>query len=108
MTPCSLEPAFIEYWETCDARQGGIVGHLSEKGVRICSDVEMSVGGELRISIYFSRGKGFEEFQVLTRIAVRDLCRSGGWAAYEYELEFIDLSEEGRSRLRDLLRTRQV
>ena len=98
----------LEYWETCDASQGGLVGHISENGLCIRSPVSMHVGAELSLRIFFSLGCEFDEIQVLARIIGKDLCCEGIWEACEYELEIINISEEDRLKLRNLLRMRRA
>ena len=98
----------LEYWETCDASQGGLVGHISENGLCIRSPVSMHIGTELRIRIFFSLGYEFDEFRVLARITGKDLCCEEGWEVYEYELEIIKISEEDRLKQRNLLRMRRA
>ena len=95
-----------EYWETSDARQGGLVGRISQNGLYIRSPVGMHIGAELEIRLFFCLGYEFDEIQVLTRIMGMDLCCEGGWEVYEYELEIIKISEEDRLKLKDLLRMR--
>jgi len=97
----------LEYWETCDARQGGVIGDINEKGLLIRSHVNMSVGGELKIKVFFSAGIKFDEFQASVKIIRKDLCCVEGWEAYEYQLEFMRISEEERLELRRLLDIRQ-
>ena len=97
----------LEYWETCDARQGGVIVDVNECGICVLSFVDMSIGGELRISVFFSLGREFDGFQALTRIIGKDLCCQEGWESYEYKLEFTGISEEGRLKLRNFLKVRQ-
>ena len=98
----------LEYWETSDARQGGLIVDVDERGLSVLSPVDMYIGGQLRISVYFSLGCEFDGFQVLTRIIGKDLCCLEGWESYEYKLEFIGISEEERLKLGNLLRIRQT
>ena len=98
----------LEYWETCDSRQGGAIIDINENGLRIRSPIDMYIGGELRIKVFFSLGYGFDEFQALTRIIGKDLCCEEGWEVYEYELEFIGISDQDRLRLRNLRGIRQT
>ena len=98
----------LEYWETSDARQGGFIVDVNERGLCVLSPVDMYIGGELRISVFFSLGCEFDGFQVLTRIIGKDLCCQEGWESYEYKLEFIGISEEDRPKLSNLLRVRQT
>ena len=104
--PRLLHNSPSEYWETSDARQGGLIGHIRENGLCIHSPVSMHIGAELSIRIFFSLGYEFDEIQVLARIIGKYLCREGGWEACEYELEIIKISEEERLKLKDLLRMR--
>jgi hypothetical protein len=98
----------LEYWETCDARQGGIIVHVNESGLCIRSLVDMYIGGELRISVFFSLGREFDGFQALVRIIGKDSCYEEGWESYEYELEFVRIAEEDCLKLRTFLRVRQA
>jgi hypothetical protein len=98
----------VEYWETSDARQGGLIGHISENGLCIRSPVSMHIGAELRIRIFFSLGYEFDEIQVLAGIIGKDLLCEGGWEVYGYELEIIRISEEDRLKLGNLLRMRRA
>jgi hypothetical protein len=98
----------LEYWETCDARQGGIIVHVNEGGLCIRSLADMYIGGELRISVFFSLGREFDGFQALVRIIGKDLCCEEGCESYEYELEFVRIAEEDRLKLRNFLRVRQA
>jgi hypothetical protein len=98
----------LEYWETCDTRQGGTVLDINENGLSVRSLVDMFVGGELRIRVFFCLGYEFDGFQALTKITGKDLCSEGGWEAYEYELAFVGISEHDRLKLRNLLTMRQT
>ena len=104
MKECML----LEYWETCDARQGGAIVIIDEKGLCIRSPVDMPVGGELNIKIFFSLGYVSDNIGVSARIVGKDICCEGDWEAFEYELEFMRMSEEGRLKLREHLRIRRL
>jgi len=98
----------LEYWETCDSRQGGVIVDINENGLCVRSLVSMHIGAELRIAIFFSLRNEFDSFKVLARTVGKDLSCEEGWEAYEYKLEFIAISEEGRLKLTNLLRIRQA
>ena len=38
----------LEYWETCDARQGGLINQIRESGLCIRSPISKQIGAELR------------------------------------------------------------
>jgi len=96
----------LEYWETYDSRQGGVLEDINGKGLLIQSTVNMPVGEELRIKVFFSVGIKFVGFQPLVKIVGKDLCRVGSLEAYEYKLRFISISKEDRLKLRHLLSIR--
>jgi len=97
----------LEYWETCDARHGGIIADINENSLCFRSLEDMQIGEELRITIFFSFGSGFDRFEVLARTKTKDLGCEEGWGVYEYELEFIGISESDLSKLKNFLRIRQ-
>ncbi len=97
----------LEYWETCDSRQGGLVVDIKEDGLCVRSPIDMYIGGELAIRVFFSLGYEFDGFQGLARIIGKDLCSEEGWEVYEYELEFIGISESDLLKLRHFLKIRQ-
>ena len=97
----------LEYWETCDSRQGGIIIDINGKGLCVRSPIDMHIGGELGIKIFFYVGYDFDGFQALTKITGKDLCSEEGWEVFEYKLEFIRISEPDFPKLSNLLRFRQ-
>jgi hypothetical protein len=103
-----LPPVPLDYWETPDARQGGVIDRIDEKGLCIHSHVNMPAGRELAMRIFFSPGGAFDGFEVLVRIVTKDPCCQEGRETYDYELEFITISDNARLKLGDLLRIRQL
>ncbi len=103
----TFHPAPLEYWETCDSRQGGAVVTVDENGLCIRSAVDMCVGGKLNVKIFLFHEYVFEDIGVSARIVGKDICYEDDWEVYEYKLEFIRMSEEGRLKLRDYLKTRK-
>ncbi len=98
----------LEYWETCDSRQGGDVVDIDENGLCVRSPIDMYIGSESGIRVFFSLRHERDEFQALTRIIGKDLCCECGWEVYEYKLAFIAISEKDRLKLKNLLGIRQV
>ncbi len=97
-----------DYWETCDARQGGVIADINENGLCVHSIVDMRIGGELRIRVFYSLGNGFDGFNVLAKIVGKDLCCSEGWETYKYDLEFSEISEPDRQKLSHFLGIRET
>ena len=97
----------FEYWETRDARHGGVILGANENSLRVRSLADIRIGEEFGINIFFSFGSGFDRIEILTRIIGKDLGCEEGWEVYEYKLEFIGISESDLDKLRDFLRIRQ-
>ncbi len=98
----------FDYWETSDARQGGVIEDINEKGLCVHSIVDMRIGGELGIRVFYSLGNGFGGFYVLAKIVGKDLCCSEGWETYKYDLEFSEISGSDRQKLSNFLRIRET
>jgi hypothetical protein len=103
----AFQIVYLGYWETYDARQWGIIESISDKSLRIRCDVNMPMGAKLRIRIFRTLGYDFDKFQALVKVTGKHPCRVGGFEAYEYELEFIVISEEDRLKLGDSITTRE-
>ncbi len=101
------ERTTLEYWETHDARQGGVIVDINENRLWVRSPVDMHIGEELGIRVFFSLGGEFDGFEVLARTVRKDLGCQEGWEVYEYKLEFIGISEPDLLKLRNFLRIRQ-
>jgi len=63
-------PMLLDYWETSDARQGGAIDRIDEKGMCVHSHVSMPVGRELPMRIFFSPGG----------LSMDSKCWSRSWA----------------------------
>jgi len=97
----------IEYWETLDASQGGLVGNVSETGLLIYSIDGMDVGLELKIKVSFGMGYDFDSFEALAKIVWKDVHIETEWKGYKYGLELVQISQKNRQKLRELLISQQ-
>jgi hypothetical protein len=93
----------LGYWETCDARQSGLITGVNENCLRVHSPANLRIGGELSISVFYSLGNEFDGFKALIKIVGKDRYRDDGWEAYKYDLEFSGISEPDRLKLRTLI-----
>jgi len=95
----------LEYWRTDDVCRGGLVGNLSEAGLLICSGQDMPVREELNVRVFFSNGYEFDGIRVVAKIVWKDLHYETDWRGYKYGLQFVQISDEDRQKLVDLLRS---
>jgi hypothetical protein len=98
----------MEYWETDDASQGGLVANLSQTGLLIYSIVETDIGVELKIKVSFTMGDTFDCFEALAQIVWKSVHFEAGWTGYKYGLEFTQISQDNRQKLRRLLAWEQA
>lgn len=103
---CYSEP--LKYWETCDGSHGGVIVSINKNGLRIRSHVNVRLGGELRLSVFFMRKYGFDGFQLLAKILRKDVYSGADWETYEYDLGIIKISQEDHLKLRYLLKFRKA
>jgi c-di-GMP-binding flagellar brake protein YcgR len=96
----------LEYWESEDARHGGLVKNVSEMGLAIHSIQDYPVGSHLGVKVFFSSGSEFDGFQVRTRIAWKAPHLEAQWKGYLLGLEFTAMSDEDRNKLVSFLSSR--
>jgi len=82
---------------------GGLVVNVSEIGLLIRSIKNMLIGTELKIAVLFPKGYELANFEVLTTIIRKEPHWEEDWEGYEYGLKFIQISEEDRRKLRQIL-----
>ena len=98
----------LEYWQTDDACRGGLVGNLSEGGLLIHSLQDMPVGKGLNVRIFFPNGYEFDGIRVTGKIVWKDLHYETDWKGYKYGIEFVQISEQDREKLVNLLRSPSI
>jgi hypothetical protein len=94
----------LEYWQVDGACRGGLVGNLSDTGLLLHSLQDLPVGKELNIRIFFSNGYEFDGIVAVARIVWKDLHDEPDWKGYKYGIEFVQVSEEDREKLTNVLK----
>jgi len=82
---------------------GGVVVDASEGGFLIHSVEDMPVGLKLNIVLMFTKGFELTNLEVLTQIVRKDLRSYNGSKGYQYGLQIIQMVEEDRRKLKQLL-----
>lgn len=85
---------------------GGLVVNASEVGLLINSIKNMPVGTKLNIAVLFPKGFELTNFEVLAQVIWKDLHWEEDWEGYQYGLKFIQILEEDRRKLKQLLNGR--
>ncbi len=82
---------------------GGLVVNASEMGLLINSVKDILIGSRLNIAVLFPKGFQLSNFEVLAEIIWKDRHWEEDWEGYRYGLRFIEILEEDRSKLKQLL-----
>ncbi len=85
---------------------GGIVANGSEDGLLIYSVKDMPIGTKLDIVVMFPKGFELSNFEVIAEIIRKDLHWEEDWEGYEYGIKFLQIFEDDRERLKQVLEGR--
>ncbi len=82
---------------------GGLVVNASQVGLLIQSVKNIPVGTKLSTVVLFPKGFELSCFEVLTEVIWKDIYQEEDWQGYHYGLNFIQILEEDRNKLKQLL-----
>jgi hypothetical protein len=82
---------------------GGIVVNGSEEGFLIYSVKDMPIGTKLNLVVLFPKGFELTNFEVVAEVVRKDLHWEEDWEGFEYGLKFLQIFEEDREKLKQLL-----
>ncbi len=94
----------LEYRESDKpSPEGGLVRNLSEIGMLIYSIRDIPIGPEFKIVVFFPNGFVFDGFGVNAKAVWKDFHYEADWKGYKYGLQFVQILEEDRWKLLNLL-----
>ena len=82
---------------------GGLVVNGSEVGLLIQSIRNIPVGEKLATVILFPKGFELASLEVLGEVVWKDIHQEDDWEGFHYGLNFIDILEEDRNKLKRVL-----
>jgi hypothetical protein len=82
---------------------GGIVVNASEVGLLIQSVKNIPIDTKLMIAVLFPRGFELASFEVLAEVIWKDLHWEEDWEGFHHGLKFIQILENDRRKLKQLL-----
>ena len=82
---------------------GGLVVNASEVGLLIQSIRNIPVGEKLATVILFPKGFELASLEVLGEVVWKDIHQEDDWEGFHYGLNFIDILEEDRNKLKRVL-----
>ena len=95
----------LDFWQTSDVVQGGVVTDMSEIGLGIRSIHEIQISTELKIRVYLPRvyllkgGYSFDSIEGTGRIIWRTAHREQDWEGYRYGMYIMKMDSDSRDRL---------
>ena len=90
----------LDFWQTPDVVQGGLVTDMSEGGLGIRSTHEIQMSAEVGIRVYLSRGEfSFDSIEGTGRIIWRTAHREQDWKGYRYGIYILKMASDSRDRL---------
>ncbi len=84
---------------------GGLVVNASEMGLLINSVKDILIGSRLNIAVLFPKGFELTNLEVLAEIIWKARHWEEDWEGYRYGLKFIEILEEDRKKLKQLLKS---
>ncbi len=84
----------------------GLTIEASDSGLLIQTLKEMPVGTRIDIEALFPKKLNMANFKAEAEVVCKDICRRGDLDGYQYELEFVQVSDEDRWKLNCFLGNR--
>ena len=93
----------VEHWEMDASIYGGLADNLSNHGLLMLSIRELPVGTRLNVRIYYAKEYELDWITVVANIVSKDRHIAEDWKGYKYQLQFVQILEPDRLKLKDLL-----
>jgi hypothetical protein len=93
----------VEYWEMDASIYGALADNLSACGVLMLSIRDMPVGTRLYVRIFYANEYELYWITAEASIVSKDRHITEDWKGHKYQLQFVQMSEGNRLKLKDLL-----
>ena len=97
----------LDYWQTPDLIQGGLVANISETGLLIHSVHKIQIGAQLGIRVYLSKDNRLDWIEGNAKIIWMNLHREQGWIGYSYGVHIMQMPPGYQDRLMKYILTLQ-
>jgi c-di-GMP-binding flagellar brake protein YcgR len=97
----------LDYWQTPDLIQGGLVANISETGLLIHSVHKIQIGTILGIRVYLSIDNRLDCIEGKAKIVWMNLHREQDWKGYRYGVYVMQMPADYRNRLMKYIFTLQ-
>ena len=82
---------------------GGLVSNVSERGMLFHSIKDIPIGSQFKTVVFFSNEFEFDGFRVVAKVIWKDQHFEPDWRGYMYGTQFVQMFEEDRRKLLNLL-----
>jgi hypothetical protein len=89
----------LDYWQTLDVIQGGLVANISEAGLLINSVHKIQIGTKLGIRVYLSKDNSLDCIEGIAKIIWMNHHREQDWKGYRYGMYILQMPPDYRDRL---------
>ena len=93
----------VEYWETESAIYGTLVDHVSADALLITCINDIPIGSKLNVRILYANEYELDGIKAVANTVRKDLHIAKDLKGYKYALEFVQMSEEDRRKLTNIL-----
>ena len=97
----------LDYWQTPEVIQGGLVANISETGLLIYSVHKIQIGTKLRIRVYLSEENSLDCIEGNVKIVWMNVHCEQGWPGYRYGVYIIQMPPGSQDRLMKYILTLQ-
>jgi hypothetical protein len=97
----------LDYWQTPDVIQGGLVANISETGLLIHSVHKIQIGTKLGIRVYLSKDNRLDCIEGKAKIIWMNFHREQGWIGYRYGVYIMQMPPGYQDRLMKYILTLQ-
>jgi c-di-GMP-binding flagellar brake protein YcgR len=89
----------LDYWQTPEVIQGGLIANISETGLLIHSVHKIQIGTKLGIRVYLSNDNSLDCIEGIAKIVWRNLHQEKDWKGYRYGVYVMQMPPDYKGRL---------
>ncbi len=89
----------IDYWQTPETIEGGLVGGISETGLLIYCVHKIEIGAKIGFRVYLSKGNTLDWIEGNAKIMWMSPYREQDWIAYRCGVRITGISSDDKDKL---------
>jgi hypothetical protein len=93
----------VDYWQTPEVIQGGLVANISKRGLLMYSVHKIEINAKLRVRIYLSKSNSLDCIEGNGKIVWMGLHQEQDWQGFKYGLYIGEMPPDYEDRLTNYL-----